>query len=274
MRTVASSSARVAGSLPMSARHCYGDPDRRRDHGAASSSIMGSTRLGRSCILAPNVFVSSGTHPFRSFPELPIRRQEALVTQDPALAALLDRPVWIQDDCWLGANVVVCPGVVIGRGSVIGANAVVLQDVPPYSVVAGVPAQVVGKRLDWIPPVLVAASAGKRPCLYALRPGTSGGQWNERGLFRRPWRSTVTSGAHADRVRVEYQARTRLRVRAGQTFHDLQPGSHTFRESSTRRSWRRAETIWWWPIEALSEDTPAQLRITSVARVEGLCNAR
>lgn len=115
-------------------------------------TINGNTRLGRACILAPGVFISSGTHPFRSFPHLPIREQERLIASDAQAQAKLDHPVWIQDDCWLGANVVVCPGVTIGKGSVVGANAVVTRDVAPFTVVAGSPARVIGHRLDWRPP--------------------------------------------------------------------------------------------------------------------------
>lgn len=115
-------------------------------------TINGSTRLGRGCILAPGVFISSGTHPFRVIPHLNIREQERRLSSDALGVDILDRPIWIQDDCWLGTNAVVCPGVTIGKGSVVGANAVVTHDVAPYSVVAGSPARVIGKRLDWHPP--------------------------------------------------------------------------------------------------------------------------
>ncbi|KAI8165723.1 Sophorolipid acetyltransferase [Colletotrichum sp. SAR 10_65] len=54
-------------------------------------------------------------------------------------------PITIEDDCWLGANVTVLPGVTIGKGCTIGAGAVVNKNVPPYSVAVGVPAKVVGK---------------------------------------------------------------------------------------------------------------------------------
>lgn len=114
-------------------------------------SINGSTRIGAGCIFAPNIFVSSGTHPFRFIPHLPIREQERRIAASPADAAAIDRPVWIQDDCWLGANVVVCPGVTIGKGSVIGANSVVTRDVAPYTVVAGAPARAIGSRMAWAP---------------------------------------------------------------------------------------------------------------------------
>jgi len=114
-------------------------------------TINGSTRIGANCIFAPNVFVSSGTHPFRVKPHIPIREQERTLAASNKGTSALDRPVWIQDDCWLGANVVVCPGVTIGKGSVVGANAVVTRDVAPYSVVAGSPAKSIGRRLEWLP---------------------------------------------------------------------------------------------------------------------------
>lgn len=121
-------------------------------------TINGTVRLGRGCILAPNVFISSGTHPFRSVPYLPIREQEKRLAEANRNLAGLDRPVIIQDDCWLGINVVICPGVTIAKGSVVGANAVVTRDVPPYCVVAGNPAKVIGKRLDWEPKLAIDVS--------------------------------------------------------------------------------------------------------------------
>jgi acetyltransferase-like isoleucine patch superfamily enzyme len=57
------------------------------------------------------------------------------------------RPVVIEDDVWLGAKVSVLPGVTIGRGAIVGTGAVVNKDVPPFTIVAGVPAKIV-KQLD------------------------------------------------------------------------------------------------------------------------------
>ncbi len=51
--------------------------------------------------------------------------------------------VVIEEDCWLGTGAIVLPGVRIGRGSIIGAGAVVAKDIPPMSVAIGVPARVV-----------------------------------------------------------------------------------------------------------------------------------
>lgn len=52
----------------------------------------------------------------------------------------------IEDDCWIAANSIVLSGVTIGTGSVVAAGSVVTSDVPPYSVVAGVPAKIVKSR--------------------------------------------------------------------------------------------------------------------------------
>lgn len=110
------------------------------------ATVAGNVHIGRDCIIAPNVFISSGTHPFRLKPEVSIREQERLVAAGELPSDNLDRAIHISDDCWLGANVVICPGVVIGAHSVVGANAVVTRDVMPFSVVAGSPARVIGTR--------------------------------------------------------------------------------------------------------------------------------
>jgi acetyltransferase-like isoleucine patch superfamily enzyme len=54
--------------------------------------------------------------------------------------------VRIENDVWLGTHSVVLDGVCIGRGSVVAAGAVVTKNVPPWSIVAGVPANVIGTR--------------------------------------------------------------------------------------------------------------------------------
>ncbi len=52
----------------------------------------------------------------------------------------------IEDDCWLGFGVKVLDGVTIGKGSVIGAGAIVTKDIPPFSIAVGVPARVIKSR--------------------------------------------------------------------------------------------------------------------------------
>lgn len=88
-----------------------------------------SIRIGARCRLGPYVMVVDS-----AFHELLNRSQ-----RPPS------QPVIIEDDVWLGAKCSVMPGVTIGRGAVVGTNAVVTRDVPPFSVVAGVPAKVVSQ---------------------------------------------------------------------------------------------------------------------------------
>lgn len=51
--------------------------------------------------------------------------------------------VCIHHDTWVGAGAIILPGVIVGEHSIIGAGAVVTEDVPPFSIVAGVPAKVI-----------------------------------------------------------------------------------------------------------------------------------
>jgi acetyltransferase-like isoleucine patch superfamily enzyme len=61
----------------------------------------------------------------------------------PAMVDLREDPVAIEDDVWIGANVVILKGVTIGRAAVIGAGSIVTKDVPPFVVVAGNPARTI-----------------------------------------------------------------------------------------------------------------------------------
>jgi maltose O-acetyltransferase len=64
------------------------------------------------------------------------------------LQPLISSPVIIEDDVWIGANVVILPGVKVGRGAVIGAGAVVTKDISPFAIVGGVPAKLIKYRFD------------------------------------------------------------------------------------------------------------------------------
>ena len=57
-----------------------------------------------------------------------------------------DKDVIVGEDVWLAANVTLLSGVTIGRGAIVGAGSVVRYDVPPYAIVAGNPAKIVGFR--------------------------------------------------------------------------------------------------------------------------------
>jgi acetyltransferase-like isoleucine patch superfamily enzyme len=60
------------------------------------------------------------------------------------------KPVTIGDDCWIGGNVTIMPGVSIGKGCTIGAGSVVTRDIADFSVAMGSPAKVV-KKVDPVP---------------------------------------------------------------------------------------------------------------------------
>jgi acetyltransferase-like isoleucine patch superfamily enzyme len=89
--------------------------------------------IGRGGLIAPGVYITDHNHDTRPGPPMYLR---------PCIAA----PVRIGDDVWIGTNAVILPGVTIGDGAVIAAGAVVTRDVPPGTIVAGVPARVLRSR--------------------------------------------------------------------------------------------------------------------------------
>jgi acetyltransferase-like isoleucine patch superfamily enzyme len=98
-------------------------------------NAAGGVRIGRDVGIGPGVTIISSVHAEegRGVPILHARLEFA--------------PVVVEDDADLGVGSIVLPGVTIGRGAQVGAGAVVTTDVPPYSVVAGVPARVLRERL-------------------------------------------------------------------------------------------------------------------------------
>ncbi|MDX6657768.1 MAG: hypothetical protein QOH62_2561 [Solirubrobacteraceae bacterium] len=108
--------------------------DRTMITGYSVLSAAVSVRLGQSVLIGRGVHVTDHNHG-RSDAGIPVR--------DQALDDLA--PVEIGDGAWLAEHVVVLPGVRIGRGAVIGAHAVVRDDVPDRSVAVGAPARVVAE---------------------------------------------------------------------------------------------------------------------------------
>ena len=129
------------------------ESDVRIGHCTYSWSNMAHVSCGNYCSIALGCTFGPGrhpldrltTHPFTYIPDawpddgLPVRR----VPFDGVW-----RPVEIGHDCWIGQGAVIMGGVRIGTGAVVAANAVVTHDVPPFAIVAGMPAKVLRYRFD------------------------------------------------------------------------------------------------------------------------------
>lgn len=94
--------------------------------------------IGDDCNFGPNVTIVTPLHPM-----VPQERQALYAPDGTPHCMCYAKPVIIGSGCWLGANVVVCPGVTIGDGCVIGAGSVVTRDVPPGCFAAGSPCRVI-----------------------------------------------------------------------------------------------------------------------------------
>lgn len=94
----------------------------------------GFIHIGRDCMIASHSSLYANNHIFADA-NRPFKEQ-----------GVTTKGIIIEDDCWLGTGVRVLDGVRIGRGSIIGAGAVVTRDISPYSIAVGVPAKVIGKR--------------------------------------------------------------------------------------------------------------------------------
>lgn len=82
--------------------------------------------IGNDCMFANNLVIIDHDHE---------------IGKDGVTETLVSKPITIEDRVWCGANVTITKGVHIGSGAVIGANAVVVNDVEAHSIVAGVPAK-------------------------------------------------------------------------------------------------------------------------------------
>ena len=97
-------------------------------------SGYGKIIIGQDCLIASHSGIYAHNHNFSD--------AKRKITEQGFTA----QGIVIEDDCWLGSGVKVLDGVIIGKGSVIGAGAVVTKNIPPYSIAVGVPAKVIGSR--------------------------------------------------------------------------------------------------------------------------------
>lgn len=97
--------------------------------------VRGFVSIGSNVMFGPNVSIFSENHGFENT-EVPMIKQ-----------ATIRKGVVIEDDVWLGTQSVILDGVTIGKGSIVAAGAIVNISVPPYSIVAGVPAKIIKSRI-------------------------------------------------------------------------------------------------------------------------------
>lgn len=102
--------------------------------GAYFVSTRAEIRIHDHVIFGPNVTIYTGDHPMDV-----IGKHISELTDADKNDPKLDQDVVIESGCWIGTRAIILKGVTIGRGSVIGAGAVVTKDVPPYSIYVGVP---------------------------------------------------------------------------------------------------------------------------------------
>lgn len=95
------------------------------------NTIIGPVIIGSHVNLAQGITVTALNHNFED-------SEKRIDEQGVSTSTVI-----IEDDIWIGANAVVLPGVTIGHHSVVAAGAVVTKDVPPHSLVAGVPAKII-----------------------------------------------------------------------------------------------------------------------------------
>ena len=95
------------------------------------NTVIGPVTIGSHVNLAQGITITALNH---NFGDKSQRIDDQGVSTDPVI---------VGDDIWIGANAVILPGVNIGHHSVVAAGAVVTKDVPPHSLVAGVPAKII-----------------------------------------------------------------------------------------------------------------------------------
>ena len=98
--------------------------------------------IGNDVLIAPDVMIVTGNH--RTDIE---GRTMFSIGEDEKLPEN-DQDVIIEDDVWVGARAIILKGVTVHTGAIISAGAIVTKDVPPYTIVGGVPAKVLKNRFE------------------------------------------------------------------------------------------------------------------------------
>lgn len=105
----------------------------------------GAANVGLTIMCAKEVTIGNGVRIGRNVSIRDYNGQHVIVSNSYKTHA----PVKIEDNVWLCTGCTIMPGVTVGKGSVVAANAVVTKSVPPFSLVAGCPAKIVKQNIEW-----------------------------------------------------------------------------------------------------------------------------
>lgn len=101
-----------------------------------NARLNGTITIGKNVLMGPDVIIMSTSHAFSRI-DIPINQQ----------GAEEEEPVIIGDDVWIGTRVIILPGVSIGDHSIIAAGSVVTKSCEAYSIIGGIPAKCIKKRI-------------------------------------------------------------------------------------------------------------------------------
>lgn len=110
-------------------------------HSYIISGLIKNAHIGKYCSIAANINIGADRHPTNWLSTHPFQYNETDKFSSLEITT-------IGNDVWIGANVVIQTGIKIGDGAIIGSSAVVTKDVPPYAIVAGVPAKIIRYRFS------------------------------------------------------------------------------------------------------------------------------
>jgi len=109
-------------------------------------ALIFSGTIGRFCSIAHYSQIGAEWHPARHLSSSPFIYGDKSLTGQPSGFVETFAPPVIGSDVWVGSSAIIMQGVTVGHGAVIASGAVVTKDVAPFSIVAGVPAKVIGQR--------------------------------------------------------------------------------------------------------------------------------
>lgn len=115
---------------------------------SGSNTTINFSSIGKFCSLARNVDIGGFDHDYRKVTTMPMFRFKQLSSGDNPDVGEEKELCKIGNDVWIAAGTQILHKVSIGDGAVIGGGAVVTKNVPPYAIVAGVPAKIINFRFD------------------------------------------------------------------------------------------------------------------------------